>query len=248
MRIERTVLNQASDDAPKKSEEKIVFKERQKAPHFGGNTFVSGAKNWGSPVSPTAQARADGLNSPQGDSQTPAARPARGRRMNGEKKDAAPANAPNQSTSSSTNDHGWGYIPRDPWGGQSVGAPSINGAEDVKSATSKNDQWGYIPRDPWGGQSVGAPSVKDDDAKSVTSQKGGWGYIPSDPWGGKSVGTPSVKDDDAKSVASSATGRSNAWGKSKKTTQNGNGVKKSWADQMEDDDSRSVTESEAVGW
>lgn len=75
-----------------------------------------------------------------------------------------------------------------------------------------------------------APSVpKAADAKSVASSASGWGNVSRGPWG--SVKAPSVReaDDDASTVNGDANG-------------------KSWADQMDDEDGKSVAASSTSGW
>lgn len=84
----------------------------------------------------------------------------------------------------------------------------------------------------------------EDDTKSVASSTGGWGNISRGPWGGGSLGVPSVKDDrsdeedeDQRTVNGSEVGSGSK----------GKGKGKSWADQMEEDDGRSVA-SGTSGW
>lgn len=204
---------------------------------------------------------------------TAPARPARGRKMNSnpvasptinnfqpkttlktqpQTKGKAKAKVEDDAKSVASYVNGWGRVSRDPWGGASVGASSVkddreadSDGDDARSvAASSVNGWSRVSRGPWGGASVGAPSVKDDrddeDARSVAaSSAGGWGNVSRGPWGGASVGTPSVKDDredesdedDARTVNGSESGRRG----------------RSWADQMDDEDNRSVAASEASG-
>ena len=125
--------------------------------------------------------------------------------------------------------------------------------DDTKSVASSTSGWGKVSRGPWGGGSVSAPSVKDDradedegdDNKSVAaSSVDGWGRVSRGPWGGSSVGgAPSVKDDwenkDAEDDARTVNGSEVGSGRK--------GKGKSWADQMDDEDGRSVA-SGTSGW
>lgn len=99
---------------------------------------------------------------------------------------------------------------------------------------------GHTPRDPRGAQSAGAPPVNGD-TKSVASSNGGWGRVSNGPWGSGSV-NGNIQQGKGKAKAKAkpkASGR--------QTTAN-DAPKKSWADQMEDDDARSVPESSTGGW
>lgn len=96
---------------------------------------------------------------------------------------------------------------------------------DARSAASGSGSgWGHIPRDQWGGQSIGGSSVK----SAAPGSSSGWGHISHDQWGGESIGGSSVKP--ASPVKSSA-----------------QKVKKSWADQMDEADNKSVA-STISGW
>lgn len=96
------------------------------------------------------------------------------------------------------------------------------------------------------GRAGKAKAKMEDDAQSVASSTSGWGKVSRGPSGGSSVGgAPSVRDDrededdedDARTVNGSEVGSGTKW----------EGKGKSWAEQMEDDDGRSVA-SGTSGW
>lgn len=98
------------------------------------------------------------------------------------------------------------------------------GAGPSAKATPSNDGWGRVPRN--------SASIKSG-AKSVVSSNGGWGNVSNGPWGSGSVN----------GSARQAKGKA----KTPQAVPDG-GPKKSWADQMEEDDARSVAESSTGGW
>jgi hypothetical protein len=181
-----------------------------------------------------------------------AALPARGRKMNSNPvssplpKIPTPqaTKAPPKANDAKSAASGWGNVSRGPWGGSSVGSPSVRGDDDKddrKSVASSTSGWGNVSRGPWGGSSVGGRSVRgnDDDGKSVASSTSGWGNVSRGPWGGSSIGSPSVRggEDDDEEDTRTVNGSPRA-------------VNRSWAEEMDDEfpDNRSVVASSASGW
>lgn len=151
-----------------------------------------------------------------------------------------------------TSTDGWGYVPRDPWGGNSIHASEANGPSSPAAARGGANRGGGAVHGRDGargsggggrGRGWGQPPPADmrtsngtrfrADARSVASHStSGWGHIPRDPWGGQSVGVASAKDDNSDAATEKGSVK---------------GVKKSWADQMDDADNKSVASS-ASGW
>ncbi|KAI0090886.1 hypothetical protein BDY19DRAFT_938117 [Irpex rosettiformis] len=162
-------------------------------------------------------------------------RPARGRKMNanppphpttnvqpkvtpkGQTKAKAKAKAEDDSKSVASSASGWGNVSRGPWGGASVGAPSVaddrgdeDDDDDAQSvAASSVNGWGRVSRGPWGGASIGAPSEKDDrededdDSRTVNGSESGRK--------GKSW-ADQMDDEDNMSVAASEVSGTSGWG------------------------------------
>ncbi|KAH8103490.1 hypothetical protein BXZ70DRAFT_734076 [Cristinia sonorae] len=151
---------------------------------------------------------------------------------------------------SSVASSGWGNPSEGPWGSGDAAAPPGMARRKPPSSVASSNGWGNISNGPWGPGPGGAKKKGPSSVVSAASSAG-WGNVSDGPWAGSRA--PSVRhdpDDDDSDDAKTVDGRDEeekeavrgrpAWGSS------GNG-KKSWAEQVEDEDNRSVTSSNS-GW
>ncbi|TCD69395.1 hypothetical protein EIP91_007742 [Steccherinum ochraceum] len=262
--------------------------------HFVPPTSTIAEGAWGrAPAGAASSSVSPNPISPSADGGAPAARPAKGRRMNivaaplmepvpfvpktaGPTSDGAsttggwgnPSNGPwgpsaggpstnavHKKAPSSVSSGGWGKISNGPWG-----PPPGAGTRGKGPSSVSSNGWGHVSNGPWGpgsnnGGGGGAEGKKKGPSSVASTASSGWGNVSNGPWGSRAPSvhgyTDEEDDDDARTVdggdAEEEEERGRAGAEVWASDDAPKGANKSWADQVEEEDGKSVISSNG-GW